>query len=238
MLKWFIMLSAVGVLTIGCQTGNQTSILSNQEFVRRFAAPVAPETTTNTTDAVTNAPPRLIGPGMFVTVTVAEEPSLNRQYPVPPSGIIEMAGAGRIKVVGLTAEELVTKIKEPLERDFFQKATVTVNVDAVPTAPSGTGGPAKGGGGVVYVLGNVGRPGPLMLPQDEAFTLTKVIIAAGGLSTFGNGAKVRILRYDSNGKKFETRVNVERIMKLGEFEKDIPIQNGDWIIVPEKWINF
>jgi protein involved in polysaccharide export with SLBB domain len=70
------------------------------------------------------------------------------------------------------------------------------------------------------------------------FTLTKVILAAGGIATFGDGSKVRVLRYDANGKKFETRVNVDRIMKNGDFEKDIVIQNGDWIIVPEKWINF
>ncbi len=239
MLKWFFMLGVVGVLTIGCKSADQTSVLSNTAFVRHFATPeVTTNVTAGATNEVVNTTPSLIAPGMFLTVTVAEEPNMNRQYPVPPTGMIDVLGVGRIKVTGLTAEELALKIKQPLERDFLQKATVTVNIDVAPTTATGQVAATTGGGGVVYVLGNVGRPGPLMLPRDEVFTLTKVIVAAGGFSTFGNGAKVRVLRYDSNGKKFETRVNVDAIMKRGEFEKDIPIQNGDWIIVPEKWINF
>ena len=165
---------------------------------------------------------------------------------------MELLGVGRLKVTGLTPDELAKKIKDPLERDYLQKATVAVSLESAMGAaspiPGGAGpvvaatgsSPSLGGagGGVVYVLGNIGRPGPLMLPRDEVFTLTKVILAAGGIATFGDGSKVRVLRYDANGKKFETRVNVDRIMKNGDFEKDIVIQNGDWIIVPEKWINF
>ena len=88
------------------------------------------------------------------------------------------------------------------------------------------------------MLGAVNRPGPLLLPKDERFTVTKAIIAAGGLSMFGNGAKVQLIRYDEAGKKYKTFINVDRIMKRGEFEKDVPLQNGDWIIVAEKLVNF
>jgi protein involved in polysaccharide export with SLBB domain len=218
-------------------------VLSNAEFIKKFSAPAAPEPTPATTNApvVDANAPRLIAPGMVLTILVAEDQNLNRQCAVPPTGVVEIPALGRVKVTGLTAEELAKMVKVPLERDYLQKATVTVTTEGLtstgPSQPTG-GGPAPVGGGVVYVLGNVGRPGPLMLPREEVFTLTKVIIAAGGIGTFGNGSKVRVLRYDSSGKKFETFVNVERIMKRGEFEKDVPIVNGDWIIVPEKWINF
>lgn len=234
MQRWLI-LSCLVALVAGCKSGSGTKMLSNQEFVRQFSAPPVAAVTTNTAGQETTAP-KLIAPGMMVQVMVAEDASLNRQYMVPVSGVVEILGLGRSTVTGLTVTELAQKIKQALEKDFLQKASVTVTIEAVPTA----GGPSPSGigGGVVYVLGNIGRPGPLQLPRDQVFTLTKVIIAAGGISTFGNGASVRILRYDSSGKKFETRVNVDRIMKRGEFEKDIAIQDGDWIIVPEKWINF
>jgi polysaccharide export outer membrane protein len=264
----------------GCHSASNVQVLSNTEFMKRFSG-ATPETTvnvvstntasasvtstntanasatsTNETASIVVAPevatPRLVAPGMLLTVTVAEDPNLNRQYMVPPSGIVELLGVGRLKVTGLTPDELAKKIKDPLERDYLQKATVAVSLESAMGAaspiPGGAGpvvaatgsSPSLGGagGGVVYVLGNIGRPGPLMLPRDEVFTLTKVILAAGGIATFGDGSKVRVLRYDANGKKFETRVNVNRIMKNGDFEKDIVIQNGDWIIVPEKWINF
>jgi polysaccharide export outer membrane protein len=234
MWKWLLILSVSGTLTIGCKSPDQAKVLSNEGFMKQFSASVAADTT------ITNAPagPKLIAPGMVLTISVVEDASLNRQYPVPPSGVIDVPAAGRMKVIGLTVEELAEKIKQPLERDFFQKATVTVSLDAVPIAPTGSASDAGVSGGVVYLLGNIGRPGPLLLPGNEVFTLTKAIVAAGGLTTFGNGGKVRIVRYDSNGKKYETRVNVDNIMKQGLFEKDVPLQNGDWIIVPEKWINF
>ena len=212
-------------------------MLSNTEFLRKFSSPAAePVVATNAPGAQASSP-RLIAPDMVLTVAVAEDPShWNRQYRVSPDGSTEILGVRRIKVAGLTPEELAQKIKQSLERDYLQKATVTVTIE---TVASGAAPTSSGiGGGVVYVLGNVGRPGPLMLPKEEVFTLTKVIIAAGGIGMFGNGAKVRVLRYDADGKKYETFVNVDRIMKRGEFEKDIPIQNGDWIIVTEKWINF
>jgi len=207
--------------------------------MKKFAEPVQEPAPTNAPSAEVAAP-RLLAPGTVFTVMVAEDPAhWNRQYRVAPNGMAEILGVGRLTVTGLTVEELAKKIKEPLERDYLQKATVTVIIETMPTATVSPEQPTGGGGGgVVYVLGNVGRPGPLMLPRDQVFTLTKVIIAAGGVGMFGNGAKVRVLRYDAGGKKFETFVNVDRIMKRGEFEKDIPILNGDWIIVPEKWVNF
>lgn len=230
---------ALALLVCGCRSSSPDSkVLSNAEFVKKFSAPPAETTApTNPTPAEASGP-RLIAPGTVFTVMVAEDPAhWNRQYKVAPNGMVEILGVGRMVVSGLTPEELAKKIKEPLERDYLQKATVSVIIESMPTSAPPAEKPAVGGG-VVYVLGNVGRPGPLMLPKNEVFTLTKVIIAAGGIAMFGNGAKVRVLRYDSDGKKYETIVNVERIMKRGEFEKDIPIQNGDWIIVPEKWINF
>ena len=113
---------------------------------------------------------------------------------------------------------------------------MTVTIDAVPTVAGRAA--VGGGGGVVYVLGAINKPGPLMLPQNEVFTITKVIIAAGGFNSFAKGSKVRLVRYDTNGKRYETFVNVGRIMKEGELEKDVAVQGGDWIIVPEKLFSF
>lgn len=180
--------------------------------------------------AGTNITSRIIRTGTTISITVDEDRSLSRTYTVPGSGAIEYQPLGRIMVEGLTPEEVAQTIKQALERDYFQKATVNVSIEAM----AGGGG----GGGVIYVLGAVNRPGPLLLPKDERFTVTKAIIAAGGLSMFGNGAKVQLIRYDEAGKKYKTFINVDRIMKRGEFEKDVPLQNGDWIIVAEKLVNF
>jgi polysaccharide export outer membrane protein len=232
LMRKYLLLSLVFMAAVGCGPSKVTR-LAPAAFIKHFAKVNVP-TDTQTNSTAVASKPKLITPGMVVTVSVAEDQSLNKQYMVPPSGLIDVAGAGRITVVGLTADEVAQKIREPLERDYFQKATVDVTIEAMPTG----GAPGSTGGGVIYVLGSVNRPGPLLLPPNEVFTVTKAIIAAGGFGTFSMGSRVRLIRYDENAHKYETVINVLRIMKEGNFEDDIPVQNGDWIIVPEKWINF
>jgi protein involved in polysaccharide export with SLBB domain len=219
------------LLVAGCQSNQSTQVLSPEKFVTATGGGAYSNAETNATVA-TNAKPRVIVPGVTISVTVDEDHSLNRAYLIPNSGAIDYPPLGRLVVEGLTPEELAQKIRESLEKDYFQKATVMVAVESSPIA----GG--AGGGGVIYVIGNVNRPGPLLLPKDEKFTVTKAIIAAGNFATFANGGKVQLIRYNEAGKKYVTYIDVDRIMKRGEFEKDLQVQSGDWIIVPEKLINF
>jgi len=227
-MKWIFTVVASCLLFAGCQSIQSTQDLSPEKFASATKDTAYNSTGTNATTA-TNSKPRVIVPGVTISVTVDEDHSLNRAYLVPASGAVDYPPLGRIVVEGLTPDEVAQKIRESLEKDYFQKATVTVAVEAVPLGA---------GGGVIYVIGNVNRPGPLLLPKDERFTVTKAIIAAGNFATFANGGKVQLIRYNEAGRKSITYVDVDRIMKRGEFEKDISVQNGDWIIVPEKLINF
>jgi protein involved in polysaccharide export with SLBB domain len=231
-MRWF---STFGILLLllaaGCQSNQNTQVLSPEKFAAATGAAAYSTVDTNATTG-TNAKPRVIVPGVSISVTVDQDHSLDHVYAVPISGAIDFVPLGRVQVEGLTADEVAQKIKEGLEKDYFQKATVTVAIESA----LATGG--GGAGGVIYVIGNVNRPGPLLLPKDEHFTVTKAIIAAGNFATFANGGKVQLIRYGKTGKKFVTYIDVDRIMKRGEFEKDIQVQDGDWIIVPEKLINF
>jgi len=229
------LLSTFGLLCLfvvaGCQSNQNAQVLSPENFVTATSAKAYSTTDTNATTG-TNAKPHLILPGVSISVTVDEDHSLDHVYVVPISGAIDFVPLGRIQTEGLTADEVAQKIKAGLEKDYFQKATVTVAIESA----LATGG--SNNSGVIYVIGNVNRPGPLLLPKDERFTVAKAIIAAGNFATFANGGKVQLIRYDRTGKKYVTYIDVDRIMKRGEFEKDIQVQDGDWIIVPEKLINF
>ena len=227
---WFI-ISVVGLI-VACHS-RDAIYLSPKAFQEACGTVVAAEADNGA--AVSNAPPKLITVGMQISVTVGEDASLNRTYPVTPNCTLDISAVGRMKVCGLTTDELAGKIKTALERDYFTHATVTVVIE----------GTQSGGGGnsytnsIVYVLGEVGRPGPLQLPAgDEQFTLTKTIVAAGGFTTFARANYVRVIRYCGEGRKYETHVDVERIMKNGDFEDDLPLRPNDWVIVPQKYISF
>lgn len=92
--------------------------------------------------------------------------------------------------------------------------------------------------GQVYFLGEVGRPGAVPLPPERSATLARMILANGGFTRFANESRVRVLREAPDGTKQTLTVNVGRILKTGAFEDDVPLQDGDVVIVPESIIAF
>ena len=238
MCKVIAMMCLVGLMA-ACSS-NETIHLSPEAFQQVCKDIETSEAVSAGADA-TNTQQNVISIGMQVSVTVGEDSSLNRTYPVVPNCTLDIAAVGRIKVCGLTTDELTAKIKSVLERDYFTHATVTVAIESPQSGGSGSNpstASSPTGVGIIYVLGEVGRPGPMQLPASDEFTLTKTIIAAGGFTTFARGDHVRVIRYCGTGRKYETFVNVARIMKRGEFEDDLPLRPNDWVIVPQKVISF
>jgi polysaccharide export outer membrane protein len=92
--------------------------------------------------------------------------------------------------------------------------------------------------GLVYLLGEVARPGAVPLGLGQETTLARLVLASGGLGKFANDNKVRILRAAPDGTRQTLYVDVGRILKTGNFDEDVPLQNGDVIIVPEKLLGF
>ncbi|NCD34097.1 MAG: hypothetical protein EOL87_11885 [Spartobacteria bacterium] len=87
--------------------------------------------------------------------------------------------------------------------------------------------------GQVYMLGAVKMQGAVQLPLSGEASLAKTILRAGGFTEYANDSKVKILRTAPDGTKQTLYVNVARILKTGMFEEDVPLQNGDVIIVSE-----
>jgi protein involved in polysaccharide export with SLBB domain len=202
-MKWIFTVVAFLVLIVGSQSNQSAQVLSPEKFV------------------TAKGKPPVIVPGSLISITVDEDRTLNRAYTVSDSGVIDYPPLGRVAVEGLTTKEAADRIRKALEKEYFQKATVVVTIVSAPDS-----------GGVIYVIGNVNRPGPVVLPKEERLTITKAIGAAGDFSTTANGEKVQLIRYDAAGKKHVTYINVDRITKRGEIEKDVAVQNGDWIVVP------
>jgi polysaccharide biosynthesis/export protein len=79
--------------------------------------------------------------------------------------------------------------------------------------------------------------GPLDIPPDETFTVSKAIMRAGGFADFANKRKIKLIR--KKGDSTETIiVNVDQVVNRGRIDKDPVVEAGDTIIVPERLINF
>ena len=171
---------------------------------------------------------RRLGAGDRLSYRVVEE----RRSPVglimADSGEVEVPLIGRVKATGRTCKELAFAIKPMLEKEYFFRATVIVGLDAVSAKARGR----------IYLSGQVKQQGPIEIPPDERFTLSKAILKAGGLADFANSRKIKLVRRDASGNAQTTIVDLDAITKHGQLDKDPELLPDDTIIVPVKFVNF
>lgn len=89
----------------------------------------------------------------------------------------------------------------------------------------------------IVLLGEVRRQGVYTFSVWEPCTMMHLMFKIGGLPPYANRRAVRIVRMDQEGMEREFEVNVDRIMRDGNPETDIALQNGDRIIVPARRIS-
>jgi polysaccharide export outer membrane protein len=89
----------------------------------------------------------------------------------------------------------------------------------------------------VYVFGPVRNPGPVEIPSNETFTAGKAILRVGGFGDFANRKAVQIVRKTPAGNR-TFKVNMENVLEKGRIEEDITLEPEDFIIVPQRAINF
>lgn len=177
-------------------------------------------------------PTKPLGRGDIVTFSIAqdrEEPQIMR---VTDTGELDFSifpKVGRISVVGRTCAEVAAEVKRKLEADYYNVADVSIGINQVNHSDSR---------GKVYITGNVRAPGPQDLPANERTMVSTAIIRAGGLDKFANGHKVQVTRNAKGGKTERFTVDVDAIIIKGHRDKDVELEDGDYINVPQNWINY
>jgi polysaccharide biosynthesis/export protein len=221
MLYWLVTASMfLGLVntTVAQQTGR-----ADQERPLRDAGPPAAYSTSM--DVLDDERPLRIGDRLSMRVVEDREAPVSLF--VTDSGEVEVPLIGRVHAKGLTCKRLAYEIKAPLEREYFYKATVIVALDM-----AGLKSPGR-----VYVTGQVHNQGPVDIPPDETFTVSKVIMRAGGFADFANKRKVKLIRRKGNSTE-TILVNVDEVVRKGRLDKDPVVEAGDTIIISERLINF
>ncbi len=83
--------------------------------------------------------------------------------------------------------------------------------------------------GLIYVVGDVARPGGFALDHDQHLTVIQAIALAQGLNGTAAKSKARLIRKTSTGTQ-EIALNLGRI--LHSREGDLPLQDNDILFVP------
>jgi polysaccharide export outer membrane protein len=165
--------------------------------------------------------------GDHLSVRIIEDDEDPKQLFVSDLGDLEAPYVGRFPAVGRTCKQLAVDLKKELEKEYYYQATVVVAVDLMTKSR-----------GKVYLVGPVRTPGPQDIPSDEAFTLSKAILRAGGFGDFADKKEVKLTRKDEKGNDKTFTINVAEILEKGKTEGDMTLEPGDFIYVPERSIRF
>src|SRR3954451_15293815 len=135
----------------------------------------------------TSAIAQTIKSGDNLSISVLQDPKLDRQVVVDPSGQIAFPMAGHIRARGLTPQAIENIIKEKLKPNYKDEALdVTVAFTGVtkPDVPEEDLKPK------IFITGEVIRPGSYVVRQKT--TLMQAIALAGGLGPYAAKRRIQV----------------------------------------------
>lgn len=160
-----------------------------------------------------------IGPSDGIQIFVWRNPELSLSLAVRPDG----------KISTPLVEDMVAAGKTPtqLARDLEQALSTYIKSPVVTVIVSGFGGPFAD---QIRVVGEAASP--QSLPYREGMSLLDVMIAVGGLTEFADGDAATIVR-TIDGEQQQYTVAIDRLLKDGQIDANVPMLPGDVLIIPE-----
>lgn len=160
--------------------------------------------------------------GDKLSVKFLYHPELNEvSLVVRPDGFISLQMIDDAKAEGLTVAELKARL-EKTYNEILLKPVITVTLLEF-VAPH------------VYIGGQVNKPGRYDLRDGQ--TLVQVIFLAGGFTGDANRKMVVHARPASSGDWQIQAANVLKVINQQGDQKDIRLQDGDYIFVPDSKIS-
>jgi polysaccharide biosynthesis/export protein len=153
--------------------------------------------------------------GDKLRIEVYKDTQLSQALQVRPDGKITLPLVGDIAAAGRTSVELRDAIAGALQ-EYIAKPVVTVIVTE--TTPQ-----------VLYVTGEVNKPGALPIVNGQ-MSILQAIAMAGGFTDFANKKDIRVLRKGANGMQ-TLRFNYKEAIDDESRREPLPLLPGDTVIV-------
>ena len=90
----------------------------------------------------------------------------------------------------------------------------------------------------ILLLGEVTKPGIVLFASDEPCTLMYLLFKIGGLPRWADAKNIQIKRRDKAGAEVVIRADADVLLKEGNPKDDVPLENGDKVVVPQAGIKF
>lgn len=154
-------------------------------------------------------------------ITVYEQPDLETKARISSTGEISFPLLGKIEAAGLTVSELKDKVEKLLAEDYLVSPQVQVFIEQYHVKQ-------------VSVLGAVKQPGKYDMFTEKETTVLEAIAMAGGFKDVASVNGTRIIR-KQDGEEQTIPIKITDITKKGMKDKDISLQPGDIVFVPESF---
>jgi polysaccharide export outer membrane protein len=86
---------------------------------------------------------------------------------------------------------------------------------------------------VVYVLGQVNKPGSFELPADTRVTVSMAVSQAGSWTKFASISRIQVLRQPPTGEPVRFAVDLDQVVN-GRIDLDVEVHPGDVVWVPQR----
>lgn len=163
-------------------------------------------------------------PGDVISISVYQDPKLDRQVLIGPTGMIAFPLVGQIKAAGLTPSALENILKERLKGKFSEEPDITVSLTAEKTLEEDLK-PR------FYITGEVLRPGYFVIRTK--LDVLQAIAMAGGFSPFAAKRRIQVRR-QINGIESTFVFDYNDFFAGTNVDDNIRLRAGDVIIVPER----
>jgi polysaccharide export outer membrane protein len=176
----------------------------------------------------TGAQGQTLKSGDVLSVSVLQDPKLDRTVTIDPLGEIAFPLAGHIRARGLTPVALENVLKTKLKPNYKDE-TLDVTV-ALINAPKEI--PEEDLKPKIFITGEVVRPGSYVVRQPT--TLMQAIALAGGVGPFAAKKRIQVRRRAPGGDETIFMFNYKAYEAGLDLEGNIVLHAGDVIMVPER----
>ena len=166
--------------------------------------------------------------GDSLSISILQDPKLDRTVLVDPNGEIAFPLAGHIRARGLTPQALENILRDKLKPNY-QDENLDITV-AVANAPKDI--PEEDLKPKIFVTGEVAKPGSIVVRQPT--TVMQAIALAGGLGPFAAKRRIQVRRRAPGGDESIFMFNYRAYEAGDDVEGNIVLRAGDVIVVPER----
>ncbi|HZR29539.1 MAG TPA: polysaccharide biosynthesis/export family protein [Terriglobales bacterium] len=156
----------------------------------------------------------LVGEGDLLHINVWKEPEISQSVTVRPDGNISLPLIDEFRVAGLSPRAIQQLVTDKL-KSVLTNPQVTVTVAEVRSK-------------MVYVTGEVGKPGAYSVVAP--MNVLQLIARAGGLTQFANRKQIYILRSSSQDNRL--KFNYSEVVKGHNPDQNVILHSGDTVVVP------